>query len=220
MSSGGTAPVASSFWLDVGLLRDLRRVAEALEQAHDSLALLDAVMNEEVPYSRRELWSPRLVRPPFETTWPTNARSIWLEEASLALLPSERVHIVRLNISSPGWLEVIGSWNPLETIRKYMQDREERRRNRLFRDRIEEDRGDQQNEALRLENERALNEVLRERVDLLEDLGIPAAERARILNIAVAEPLSQLGELADQGLLRLEAPLPDDGGNENHGEHT
>jgi hypothetical protein len=209
VSTSGATRETSRFWLDVVTLAELRMVAEALEHAHTSLAHFDNASADEGEWRFASPWR-------FRPAWPSVAqystrelRTTWHEQAAISMLPSDQLHIVRLELASPGWLEVVGAWNPLESIRKALKDREERRRNRQFRDRIEEDRGDLENERLRLENERLRNEVIRDRGELLEDLGVPCVERAQLLNIAVIEPLDRVGDLADQGLLGLERPGTD-----------
>ena len=54
--------------------------------------------------------------------------------------------------------------NPLEVVRKYLNDRHERRKDRDYRERAEERR-------LQLENLQTENEVLEQRIKIAKELG-------------------------------------------------
>lgn len=205
MSQAPSSPRPHRYSLQVTLVSDLREVLGVLEDVHDSIALLDALLSAEQYYGRNEAWWSRWLwfrLPPFEYEG-----AVWQREASLSLLPHERLTVVSLQMSSPGWLEVAGSLNPLETIRRYLEDREIRRQNRDFRDRIEEERGDAETAYLRLQGESMQNEILRERIEILNQLGVPQVEQARLLNISLLKPLDRLADVVDRGQLAL----PDDG---------
>ena len=204
---------AHRYWVDIESVRDLRHVLGALEDAYDSIAFLDSQLSEE------ESWYLRtLVRS--EWTWPVSprpdpySRGIWRTEIRGFRLPEQTLTIASLALDSPGWLTVLGELSPLETIRRYLTDREERRRNRQYRDRLEEERGDLENESLRLENEQSRTRLMRERIEVMDSLGIPKSEQARILNLALIEPLDEVGQLQDRGLLSLYRPSEDDEGGD------
>lgn len=187
------------FWLDVDLVSDLREVLDALDSCHASVALFESLTTD-LPsrWVVADAW--------WMYSSSIDPRARWIQEARIALLPDERLQVLELNLSSPGWLEVVGAWNPLAFIRDFLSDREERRRNREYRDRIEEEKGEAEVERLRLENERLRTDVFRDRVATLVDLGMPMSEAIRMVNVGLQEPLEEFGTLADRGLVRLGPP--------------
>ncbi len=56
------------------------------------------------------------------------------------VLPQDRLYLSKIEIASPGWIEVLGALNPLEMIRKYLQDRHTRRQDKDYRETAEAQR--------------------------------------------------------------------------------
>ncbi|MDK9699577.1 MAG: hypothetical protein OEM52_05470 [bacterium] len=113
------------------------------------------------------------------------------------IAPELRLLVGQVEIHSPGFLEFIGSLNPLEQIRKYMQDRHERKKDIAFRNREEEKRLVLQNVASELE-------IVQKKVTILKQLNVSDDSIVRILNQHVNQPLNLLGEIQDSGMVEIE----------------
>jgi hypothetical protein len=122
-------------------------------------------------------------------SWPPTPQAV----ASL-VPPSEQLILAAVELSSPGWWEFLGSLNPLEVVRKWVNDRHERRKDRDYREREEERR-------LHLENQLKEGEVLEQRIRIAKDLGATENDLAPLLNALVIEPLNALGAYQDKGLI-------------------
>lgn len=94
--------------------------------------------------------------------------------------------MARASFTSPGFWEFLGNLNPLKIICDYLQQRHERLKDRQYRNRAEE-------EKLALENAILRNQVVKERVDLLRQVGVPNEEVQLILTNYLASPLEKLG---------------------------
>src|SRR5262249_30612321 len=110
------------------------------------------------------------------------------------VLPENRLRLHAVSIQSPGFWEFLGTLNPLETIRKYLGDRYERKKDREYRNAAEA-------EKLRLENEKLKTEVVKDRIEILRSLKIPDDRIAAALNLHVVTPLSRLDEAQDSVLI-------------------
>jgi hypothetical protein len=122
--------------------------------------------------------------------------------APRALPPEYRLIIDKVRLESPGTWEFLGSLNPLQQIREYLNDRHQRRQDREYREHAEI-------EKLRLENEllqRAVwekeNAVLRDRVQFLRDAGLTDVEVRNFIWQHAGGPLVALGRHQDAGLIR------------------
>jgi hypothetical protein len=121
--------------------------------------------------------------------WPPTPESI------TELVPlNERLVLDAVNIASPGAWEVLGSLNPLETLRKYLNDRHERRKDRDYREKAEEKR-------LRLENARLQMGAIADGVKLAREVGATDRDFAPLLNALINNPLLALDKHQDQGLI-------------------
>lgn len=107
---------------------------------------------------------------------------------------SEHLILDAVNIASPGAWEMLGSLNPLEVLRKYLNDRHERRKDRDYRESAEERR-------LRLENARLQIAVIADGVRLAKEMGATDRDLAPLLNALVNTPLLALDKHQDQGLI-------------------
>lgn len=84
----------------------------------------------------------------------TAERNLRNSEESIPI--NDRVVFTSANISSPGFWEFLAKLNPLEIIRLFLNDRHERRKDRQYREGMEE-------ENLYLQNELLRNKIIRER---------------------------------------------------------
>ncbi len=108
------------------------------------------------------------------------------------VLPSDRLLISKVNIQSPGFWEVLGTLNPLQQIREYINDRHERKKDNQYRCRQEKKIGE-------LEIAERENRLLNERIETLKSLGYSEIEIRQFVDLMVIEPLSRLGKHQDNG---------------------
>jgi hypothetical protein len=107
---------------------------------------------------------------------------------------NERVIVVRVELSSPGFWEFLGALNPLEVTLRYLEDRHRRRQDRAYRE-AEEER------QLGLENDLREIEVIRRRLELARENGVPESTLQPLLQQLVGRPLEALGPLQDRGVI-------------------
>jgi len=125
------------------------------------------------------------------------------------VLPEDRLRLRAIMVQSPGSWDFLGAHNPLETLRKYLADRHERKKDRDYRNQLDEER-------LRIENERMRTEVVREQVDILREIGVPEDNIRTTLLRHVERPLARLDHVQDAGIINTAELLDDRGkGNES-----
>ncbi len=110
------------------------------------------------------------------------------------VLPSDRLTILKVNIQSPGFWELLGSLNPLQHIREYINDRHERQKDKKFRSRQEEELG----ELSIIEKK---NNIINQKIEILRNLGYSEQEIRQLVVSMVIEPLNKLGSHQDNGLI-------------------
>ena len=125
----------------------------------------------------------------------------WSSTSRRMIYPSDQLEISRISIQSPGWVELIGSLNPLQQIREYLRDRHERVKDRDWRGQAEKERAQLENEILRSQAMRERVGVIRECYDLLESSGASAEDCQRYVWERVGLPLMRLADHQDTGLL-------------------
>jgi hypothetical protein len=122
-------------------------------------------------------------------------RTLNTEELETFIPFSERLILAQVTLSSPGDWKFLGALNPLEVIRKSLNDHHERRKHREYREGAERERLELENELLRLK-------IVAEKVRLAkEELGATDRELVPLLNQLVYEPLRALGRYQTEGLI-------------------
>lgn len=117
------------------------------------------------------------------------------------IYPRDQLEISRITIQSPGWVELIGSLNPLQQLREYLKERHERQKDRDWRSDAEKHRAQLELEILRLQAERERTGAIADFYELLERMELSAEERQRILWERLGGPMMRLGQHQDSGLL-------------------
>ena len=110
------------------------------------------------------------------------------------LKPEDKLMLTRVCIESPGFWEFLGSINPLEQIRKYLNDRHERIKDREFRNRQEEDF---KNIEIQILN----NKDIKEKIEIMEKVGFTKIEIREVISNYVVNPLQRLNKFQDNGQL-------------------
>ncbi|MDE5487303.1 hypothetical protein [Elizabethkingia meningoseptica] len=108
------------------------------------------------------------------------------------ILPDDKLVISKVNIQSPGFWEFVGSLNPLQQMREYLNDRHERQKDRKYRNRQEEELGN-------LEIQDKKNKLISQRIDILKNAGYSDIEIRQMVNSMINLPLNKLGEYQDKG---------------------
>ncbi len=130
--------------------------------------------------------------PPYPAPWLTN--STRLSDNAIA---AEPLIVHRVVLESPGIWEFLGTLNPLEVLRKYLNDRHERRKDRNYREKAE-------SRSLEIENALAELEVVKRLAELEREFGpgaIPEDVKRRLWAAEVRKPLERLAEFDSRGLI-------------------
>lgn len=115
--------------------------------------------------------------------------------------PEDRLTVTKISIQSPGWAIFEGVAGPLETLRKFLNDRHERKRDEAWRDATDHENAELENELLRAQAERERIGAIRDYNDLLKEAGLTDDERQRVLWDRLGLPMQRLGRHQDSGLL-------------------
>jgi hypothetical protein len=165
-----------------------------LAHAYSSLVAFEMLI-ERTQRARRYYPEPFWFPPTLTFMWPPHLSWPPTPQAVASLVPAaEQLVLAAVELSSPGAWEFLGSLNPLEVLRKYLNDRHERRKDREYRERAEERR-------LQLENLKTENEALEQRIRIAKELGATDSDLAPLLNELVIKPLNALGAYQDKGLI-------------------
>jgi hypothetical protein len=183
----------------LGTVREIVAYLEALESAHNHLYAFD-ILVERAQVIRAESEDSMYYkqrRPSFTALRP-------IRDVESQVLPGEALVLNAVDVKSPGFWEFLGSLNPLNTLREYLNDRHRRRQDREYRERQEHQRGD-------LEIEELKTKVVEGRIRLLRDAGVPEEQLRQILSVHVFEPLGRLDRFQDSELIgAASAARPDE----------
>lgn len=118
-----------------------------------------------------------------------------------AVPPQARLYLAHVRIESPGFWEFVGSLNPLQQIREYLNDRHKRRQDREFREPLERDRLALENELIQRQIAEKDNSILRERIEMMREIGYTNDEIDRLIWSSIGGPMSRLGRHQDTRLI-------------------
>jgi hypothetical protein len=175
--------------VEAALIRDL---VAAVHDTHSGYVAFDRIVSDlereyrDFPFPRRyvALGAPARWYP-------------WFDPFGVAdsfVFADERVIVARVELSSPGFWDFLGSLSPLEVIRKYLDDRHRRRQDRAYRE-------GEEKRQLGLENDLREIEVIRRRLELARENGVPESTLQPLLQQLVGRPLEALGTLQDRGVI-------------------
>ena len=123
------------------------------------------------------------------------------QTSTLEIPPSDRLVLDRVRIESPGLWEFLGSLNPLQQLREYLNDRHKHRQDREFREAAEKEKLMLENELIRRQIYEKENSILRERIAIFRELGYSNDDLDRFIWGTVGGPLSRLGKHQDTKLI-------------------
>ena len=140
--------------------------------------------------------------------------------------PNDRMILRGVELQSPGHWAFLGKLIPFETIRTYLNDRHERRKDKNYREAAEERKLHLENELLQtaveradtardreramipedvrqaqLQNANLETEVLRGRIAAAKEMGASEEQLSKILDSFVLQPLKRLDRFDNQGLI-------------------
>lgn len=174
-----------------------------LENAYSSILVFERTLDRFARGYFPDFWS---VPYPSQRRLVRRGPRFPVQEDSRLFVPArDRLRLSSVELASPGFWEFIGSLNPLEVMRKYLEDRHRRRQDKEYRESAEKRR-------LELENLELENTVLRERIQIARDMGFSDSDLAPFLRELIERPLRQLGTYQDRGVIStatLKNDLPD-----------
>jgi len=127
---------------------------------------------------------------------------IKLDNVSDWILPEHRLIVSKINIQSPGFWEVIGSLNPLQQIREYLNDRHERRKDKEWRERTEMEKAMLENQFIQRQIMETDNRTLKERIKIFRKLGLSDTNIRDLISKTLGEQLIALGKHQDAGMIK------------------
>ena len=165
----------------------LSQFLDAFSQAHDGYLTLERLVERgygDYPYPRRN----------------------WLFEGGPEYVgelvsPSERVVVVSVELASPGHWDLLGIGKALDVVRKYLVDRDARKRGKKYGNREEELRLSLENDERGLQNDLLRLEGIERIVRIGRDSGIPDSEVQLLARRLLEPPLERLGALQDRGVV-------------------
>lgn len=132
-------------------------------------------------------------------------------DISKLVLPEDQLVLSKVNIQSPGFWDFAGLGAMLTQIREYLKDRHERKKDKDYRNRQEEKRGD-------LDNQIKQTELLQKQIETLRNIGYSEVEIRQMVGNLVTKPLNQLGTHQTSGL--IEAPIDETETEDNDSSNT
>lgn len=179
-----------------------------LKHAYDSVLLFETTIDG-MRRAARDFPFPRY---PFalDFGWPAPRRAVrrtrdWpptAEEVASFVPRAEQLILSVVSLTSPGFWEFLGTLNPLDVLRKYLNDRHERRKDHEYRESAERRR-------MELENLSLESKVISERVRLAKEIGATDRDLAPLLNELIYKPLVALDRYQDKGVIE-HAEIPSD----------
>jgi hypothetical protein len=172
-----------------------------LQHAYDSLVVLGDTLDR-LGQDLRGL-QPSYYRLAMVGVWPFGPRrrlaygSMWelTHEQIASLVPqSEQLILSSVQLTSPGFWQFNGLGEALETIRKYLNDRHDRRKDKEYRESAERRR-------LEAENVIKESEAMSARIRNLRELGATDKDLEPLLKQFVYKPLTALGRHQDNGVI-------------------
>ena len=97
-------------------------------------------------------------------------------------------------LQSPGFWEFIGELNPLDALRKYLNDRHERIKDKEYRNNLEQEKLSIENNILKLK-------LIQHVIDVSKNAGIPEHDIASMIRDYAIIPLLKLETLQDKDII-------------------
>lgn len=195
-------------------VEQVSRFLLALDRAYNSLLVLENVVLSPHDLAHTQ-WFPQLT----EHSSAAQRVHVLSEVSSSLLFPAEMTDLIRprdrlvlraVHLESPGWWKVIGQLNPLETIRKYLKDQHERRKDRQYREPAEARKLELQNKLLQLD-------WIDKALTVAHKHGATDKEMATLRQNLIYQPLAQLDVFQDEGLISTATIVDAEPGERSNG---
>ena len=166
-----------------------------LKNAYNSLYVFNTFLDNSNPFSkkRRHFFF-------YEFGYPYLGNRK-LDNGEELILPENRLVIDKIVIQSPGFWEIIGSLNPLQQIREYLNDRHKRQQDRKWRNETDKRKAELENQLLQRQIFESDNRLMKDRIEILRELGFSEREIREMIWTNLGEPLKNLGKHQDNGLI-------------------
>ncbi len=105
---------------------------------------------------------------------------------------SERLYLSKVNIQSKGFWEIIGVSDVIKEIRECLKYRDEKRKDKNYRNRQQEQLGE-------LEISEKQNSIIAQKIAILKNLGYSELEIRQLVSTMISSPMSQLDKRQDNG---------------------
>lgn len=174
------------------LVGDARRLLEAMQNAYDGLVALEVTAR-----NLEDRWKQWRTFGPFP--FDVYSGTLWVPEGVSAseLVPADdALFLSSVQLSSPGFLEFLGSLNPLEQIRRFLNDRHQRKLD-MLREPERQRKARLRNDNLELQNEKLALDNLRELLQLERDFFIPDSQLTLMYRRYVGGQMRALAEAID-----------------------
>ena len=186
-----------------GAVDEISQFLADMEGAYNALYHFDRKI---VRWDRRRRYWKRYIGPEelfyeSHSEFPNFGDQIILDGEKENILPIYRLELTRVSIQSPGFWEFMGSLNPLQQLREYLNDRHKRRQDKEFREVSEKRKLELENELLVRQIMEKENSVLRERFQLMKEAGISQDEIEQFIWGQIGKPISKIAKYQDSGLI-------------------
>lgn len=181
------------------LVSEARELLTAIQHAYDGLEAFTTTAQELVDRANSwEPWASYFPLPPAAREGLYGSPFPLHDIPAAQLVPADEVLILRsAQLQSPGFFEFLGGLNPLEVLRRYLNDRHQRKLD-LMRE-PERQRHDRlENDNLELRNERLAIENFREQLTIQREFGISTSEITQLYRRYVPESLRALGDVTER----------------------
>jgi hypothetical protein len=175
---------------------EFKSFLEDLEQAYLAIHALPS-RSERKSLKRQYRFPPNFFNSDFFENRYANAARYRAEDT----YPPDQLEITKIKIQSPGWIELVASFNPLQQIREYLKDRHERKMDKEWRWESERMRSEAELDLLKIQARHGETVALREFYSLLKDMELDQDQIDRIIWERIGTPLSRLARHQDNGLL-------------------
>lgn len=206
------------------LFSETRQCLEAIECAYNSIYALDVALTALNDYLRDLEYYWRRIRPGvimplglglippliigarrgIQASWPPTA-----EQLASMVAPGDRLLFGGARFKSPGWWLVVGVAPILEVIRRYLNDRHERRKDKDFRNAAERrkfEQAERYREAILAWLE---GSEISHRIEEARKLGAKESDIQPLLNSYLHQPLRGFAVYQDRGIIeRAEIDKP------------
>lgn len=181
-------------------LSDVRKFLAEIEDAYNRillfLNLIDSLRLSQLTARTLPLAARFVEYGPAALAFGGAVKPIHFTKSSVAAMvgKSQLLILKSVHLGSHGNWKLLGVSDSLEVLRKFLNDRHERRKDKDYREATDEERRHLENELLR-------THVLAEKIKMARQLGATDEDLAPLLNELLYEPLDGLATFQDRGII-------------------